>query len=160
MLPKVYIETTIPSYLTSRPSRDAYRASHQKITQSWWENRRNDFDLYVSQFVVDEAALGDAAAAKRRLEFLAPFPLLAITDEALRLTEALKAALRLPNDAGKDAAHIAMAAVHGMHFLLTWNCTHIANAELFGTIQEVCGRVNRNPPVICTPEELMGMSSL
>ncbi|HEY0548471.1 MAG TPA: type II toxin-antitoxin system VapC family toxin [Verrucomicrobiae bacterium] len=156
MKPKLYLETTVPSYLTARPSRDLIRAGHQQITREWWRARKVDFDIFVSQFVLDEAAAGDTEAAHDRLGVLQDFPLLDITEEVDELAAAFIKALALPAKAVTDAAHIAVAAVHGMHFLLTWNCTHIANAEMAVAIEQVCQAHHLACPVICTPEELMG----
>ena len=157
MNPKLYLETTVPSYLTAWPSRDLIRAGHQQMTREWWQTRRGGFDIYVSQFVLDEAAAGDAEAARERLAVLQGFPILDLTEEVADLAVALKTALALPEKAAADAAHIAIAAVHGMHFLLTWNCAHIANAEMFVVIEETCQKWGFACPVICTPEELMGV---
>jgi hypothetical protein len=154
--PKLYLETTVPSYLTAWPSRDLIRAGHQQITREWWRTRRGDFEIFVSQFVLDEAAAGDTEAARDRLEALKDFPLLDITPGVDELAAAFIKSLALPPKAVTDAAHIAVAALHGMHFLLTWNCTHIANAEMAVAIEEVCGENGLACPVICTPEELMG----
>ena len=156
MKARLYLETTVPSYLTARPSRDLIRASHQQITREWWEHRRTHFEVFISQLVMDEAGAGDPAAARRRLEVLSDFPLLDLTGEVFSLANALVDSLALPPKAATDAAHIALAAVHGMHFLVTWNCAHIANAELATEIQSVCGKHGFAAPVICTPEELMG----
>jgi predicted nucleic acid-binding protein len=156
MKPKLYLETTVPSYLSAWPSRDLIRAGHQQITREWWETRRADFDIYISQLVLDEAGAGDAQAARDRLEVLQTLPLLDLTAEVTDLASDLKSELALPPKAITDAAHIAIAAVHGMDFLLTWNCTHIANAEMFSQIELACKERGFNAPVICTPEELMG----
>ena len=147
----------MPSYLTAWPSRDLIRAGHQQLTREWWQTRRAGFDLYVSQFVLDEAAAGDAGAARERLAVLEGIPILDLTEEVAELAVALKSALVLPEKAAADAAHIAIAAVHGMHFLLTWNCTHIANAEMSVVIAATCQELGFACPVICTPEELMGV---
>lgn len=146
----------MPSYLTAWPSRDLIRAGHQQITREWWRIRRDAFDIFVSQFVLDEAAAGDTEAARARLQALQNYPLLDITEEVDELAAAFIKTLALPPKAVTDAAHIAVAAVHGMHFLLTWNCTHIANAEMAVAIEQVCGEHGLACPVICTPEELMG----
>jgi len=146
----------VPSYLTAWPSRNLIRAGHQQITKEWWQRRRAGFDIYISQFVLDESAAGDAEAARERLVALQGLPLLDLTDEVIDLAGALKASLALPEKAVTDATHIAIAAVHGMHFLLTWNCTHIANAEMFVGIEKACQERGFSCPVICTPEELMG----
>lgn len=157
MKSKLYLETTIPSYLAARPSRDLIRAGHQQLTREWWENRRNAFDIFISQFVLDEATAGDAQAAQARLDVLKGLPLLDITEEVGGLAAELMKALALPKRAATDAIHISLAAVHQMHFLLTWNCAHIANAEMAVVIESVCGRHGLSCPVICTPEELMGI---
>ena len=153
---RLYLETTVPSYLAAWPSRDLIRASHQQITREWWERRRENFEVFISQLVLDEAAAGDPAAARERLAVLTALPLLDLTDEVASLATVLVASLALPARAATDAAHIAVAAVHGMHFLLTWNCSHIANAEMAVAIERVCRDHGFTAPVICTPEELMG----
>ncbi len=155
MKPRVYLETTIPSYLTAWLSRDLVMAGHQRTTTEWWEGRRHDFDLFVSQFVLDEAGSGDPSAARRRLEALADVPLLDPTDDVYALADQLLTRVPLPANAAADALHIAIAAVNGMDYLLTWNCTHIANAELRPRIEMVCRDRGYEPPVICTPEELL-----
>jgi hypothetical protein len=155
--PKLYLETTVPSYLTAWPSRDLIRAGHQQITKEWWQTRRAGFDLYISQFVLDEVAAGDPEAARERLAAIQGLPMLDLTEGVAELAGALKTSLALPSTAVTDAAHIAIAAVHGMHFLLTWNCTHIANAEMALAIEKACQTQGFVCPVICTPEELMGV---
>lgn len=151
--PKTYIETTIVSYLTARPSRDLVQTAYQNITKDWWD-RRLAYDLRISQFVLDEATRGDSEAAARRLETLRGLPLLDLTDEAAALAVTLIANGGLPEKARVDALHVAVATVHGMTYLLTWNCKHIANATLRGRIQEICRFEGFEPPVICTPLEL------
>jgi len=155
MRPRVYLETTIPSYLTAWLSRDLVMAGHQRTTSEWWESRRHDFELFVSQFVIDEAGSGDPDAARRRLEALADVPLLDLSDDVYALADQLLKRVPLPASAAADALHIAVAAVNGMDYLLTWNCTHIANAELRPRIETVCRDCGFEPPVICTPEELL-----
>lgn len=156
---RLYLETTVPSYLTAWPSRDLIRAGHQQITREWWDRRLGQFEAFISQLVLDEASAGDPVAAQERLAVLGSLPLLDLNDEVVTLAQALVADLALPAKARTDAAHIAVAAVQGMHFLVTWNCTHIANAEKAGAIRSVCARMGYTAPVICTPEELMGDSS-
>ena len=151
---KVYLETTIVSYLTARPSRDIVRAAEQELTREWWKTREA-FDLYVSELVIDEAAAGDPAAAAHRLEALRGFPLLAMTPAAESLGRDLVRQAVVPPKAAIDALHIALAAVHGMDYLLTWNCSHIANATMRGRIEEVCRAAGFEPSVICTPMELL-----
>jgi hypothetical protein len=155
MKPRVYLETTIPSYLTAWPSQDVVMAGHQQTTKQWWETRRQDFELFVSQFVIDEASLGDPDAARRRLDALANMPLLDPGDDVYGLASALVARVPLPAKAAADSLHIAIATVNGMDYLLTWNCAHIANATLRGPIETVCRNSGYEPPVICTPEQLL-----
>ena len=155
MKPKVYLETTIISYLAARPSRDIIIAAHQELTNEWWENRRKRFDLFVSQLVIQEAKSGDKEAARKRLGLLEPIPSLELNDKAISLARILMNDA-IPPKAVEDALHIAVAAIHGMDYLLTWNCKHIANAEKEHAIATVCRSNNFEPPIICTPEELMG----
>lgn len=154
----VYLESTVLSYLAAAPSRDLLIAAHQHVTSEWWRTRRLGFDLYVSQFVLDEISRGDAEAAKRRLNAVKGISLLDITDDVFDLAAGLVASRIIPKKAGTDAIHIALAAVHSMDFLLSWNCKHIANAAIVRAVEAVCGMRGFQCPVICTPEELMGGS--
>ena len=155
MKPKVYVETTVISYLTSRPSRDLRVAAHQQATQDWWRDRRGAFDLYASQLVFQEASRGDEEAAKSRTGKLSRIVLLDATDEALALTETIVQRGLIPRAVAEDAAHIAIATANGMDYLLTWNLKHIANATVRSRIEALCRAKGYTPPVICTPEELM-----
>lgn len=154
MKPRVYLETTIPSYLTARPTRDLIRSAHQQVTREWWD-RRDRFDLFVSQLVLRECGGGDPTAAAARLAALDGIPLLEQPSEVAALSDALIERVPLPERAAADAVHIATAAVNGMDYLLTWNCTHIANAALRSRIEAVCRDAGHEPPVICTPAELL-----
>jgi predicted nucleic acid-binding protein len=156
MKPKLYMETTVPSYLTARPSRDLIIAGHQQITREWWQERRESFQIFVSQLVVDEVSAGDPAAVRERLRAIEDLPLLDITPEVEPLASALLKARVLPRKAATDAAHIALSAVHGMDLLVTWNCVHIANAVMAKAVAKVCEDNGFECPVICTPEELLG----
>jgi hypothetical protein len=153
--PKVYIETSVVSYLTAFPSRDIVVAAHQQITHAWWATK-GSFDLYVSEAVLAEAGAGDPDAAERRLAIVSQVPVLAITNEAADLAARLVDAGILPRKAFVDALHVAAAAVHGMDFLLTWNCSHIANARVRAKVEGLCRATGLQPPIICTPEELQG----
>lgn len=156
MAQRVYLETTIPSYLTAWPSRDLIIAGHQQITKEWWRTRRSEFELCISQFVIDEASAGDTEAAKERMAILRPLPLLDISEAVLRLASAILQSGVIPAKAARDAAHIAISAVHAIDFLLTWNCAHIANAQIVKEVQGICTTHGFLCPVMCTPEELMG----
>ena len=158
MKPKLYLETTIPSYLTARPTRDPLMAGKLVATKNWWQLRRNDFELFASQLVLDEAARGDAAAARRRSGILSRLPLLPITTEAIELAGKIQAMHLLPRGANDDVLHIATATVNEAHFLLTWNCHHINNGEILPAVQRLCVGLGYRFPVVCTPLELMGTS--
>lgn len=151
----MYIETTIVSYLTARPSRDLVQRAHQQLTRRWWQARRAKFDLYVSPPVVQEAAGGDPRRAQKRLAALKAIPVLEATPEAMQLAAALIGAGAIPKQAAGDAAHVAIATIHGVEYLLTWNCAHIANAAIRSNIERVCRSAGYEPPILCTPEELM-----
>lgn len=155
MKPKVYLETTVVSYLTAWPSRDLVRAAHQQITKEWWRSRRSEFDLFVSQIVLEEAGGGDVEAATERLKTIRDIPILELNREAISFSKELMKKTLLPEKASVDALHIAIAVFGGMDILLTWNCTHIANATLRTKIERFCRSKGLEPPVICTPEELL-----
>jgi hypothetical protein len=155
MKPTVYLETSIIGYLTSRPSRDLITAANQQLTHEWWNDHRESFDIFVSQFVIDECGEGDAGAAQERLDVLTDIRQLDTTEDVENVAVELVKQVPLPEKAGVDALHIAVATVHGMEYLLTWNCTHIANAALRPQIEAVCRSFGYEPPTICTPQELM-----
>jgi predicted nucleic acid-binding protein len=153
MSPRVYIETSVVSYLTSFPSRDIVVAAHQQITHAWWATRER-YDLYVSEAVLAEAGGGDSLAARRRLSALADVPVLMITGEVGDLAARFVDDGALQRKAFVDALHVAAAAVHGMDYLLTWNCAHIANAKIRARLGSLCRWHGLRPPMICTPEEI------
>lgn len=155
MKAKVYIETTIPSYLAARPGRDLLIAAHQQVTWEWWDSRRQDFELYISEVVLNEARAGDAVLAQRRLEILTGIPLLHLSDPVLEVARSLVSNGPLPPKASGDSVHIAAATVYGCEYLLTWNCRHIANAELQRRVRRIVQQLGYDLPAICTPEELM-----
>ena len=126
MAERVYIETTVISYLTARPNRDVVIAGHQQVTHDWWEARRNSYELCISQLVRKEAGAGDTQAAQERLEALKSRTLLATSDEALDLAKELIQAGALPAKAADDALHIAVAAMNGIPYLLTCECHNAA----------------------------------
>lgn len=155
MLPRVYVETTIPSYLTAWASRDIVRLAEQQLTRDWWADHRLDYNLVVSQFVLDECAAGDPQAAADRLAAIAVIPLIDVTGEGVALARELVAGMRLPPRAEEDANHVAVAAVHAVDYLLTWNCTHLANPALRRRVDRICQGRGFRPPVICTPREFL-----
>lgn len=155
MADRVYIETTVISYLTAQPNRDLVIAAHQQITHEWWDSRRTSYELCVSQLVLKEAGAGDAQAAQERLEVLKAMTLLATSNEALDLAKELIQTGALPLKADDDALHIAVAAMNGVPYLLTWNCRHLANATMRPFIESACNGKGVKAPIICTPEELL-----
>ena len=151
---KVYLETTIVSYLVAARSADLIQAAHQEATRNWWAGRSR-FELFVSRAVVTEASRGAPDAAARRMEALQGIPNLQFGRNVATLARRLMQSGTLPPKARLDAAHVAVAAVNGMDYLLTWNLRHLANAALRGKIEGVCRDAGTVPPIICTPEELM-----
>jgi hypothetical protein len=156
MKPKVYIETTIPSYLVANPSRDLLMAAHQELTHRWWREHREEFELFISDLVTRECKAGDPRMASKRIELLSGLPSLEIGPESLEIARSLISKGPLPTKAESDAFHIAVAAVNAMDYLLTWNMKHIANAAMRKTIEERCRDAGFEPPVICTPDGLLG----
>lgn len=154
MKSKVYIETTVVSYLAASPTSDLIQSAHQEITRQWWAERAR-FDLFVSRAVVAEARRGDVRAAARRLTALRRIPRLATGPGVVRLADALLRSGALPAKAQIDAVHVAVAAANGIDYLLTWNLRHLANATIRGKIEQAVRDAGMIPPIICTPEELM-----
>ncbi len=155
MNPSIYLETSVIGYLTSRISRDLVTAANQQLTREWWDEHRTNFDLFISQFVLHECGAGDSDAARERLEVITEIPELDVTDDAKALAKKLMTDVPLPDKAEIDALHVAVATAHGVNYLLTWNCRHIANAVLRRRIEAVCRDHGFEPPTICTPQELM-----
>ena len=152
----VYIETSVVSYLTARPTGDLLAAAWQKSTVDWWEIRNSRFDLYTPEVTIEEAGRGDLQAAARRLEALDGIAVLPITETVVELAVAFLHCGALPENAQADALHIAVSAAHGVDYLLTWNFRHLANAETRPVIRRVCTAHGCTSPEICTPRELMG----
>ena len=154
MKPRVYIETSVISYLTARPSNDFRAMSNQNVTLEWWELERPKFELVISEFVIAEASLGHPEAAQRRLAALAGLVELQATQAVKALGRELVTRNALPAVVEIDVLHVAIAAVNGIEYLLTWNCTHIANAHTRPKIEATCRALGYEPPIICTPKEL------
>lgn len=152
----VYIETSILGYLTARSTKNLILAANIEVTKDWWESRRNDFTLYISQVVLDEVTQGYPEIAAIRLEILQDFPLLDLNEAVRDLAAQFLVKTNLPSKAADDAVHIAAATVHGLDYLLTWNCKHIANAQIQKKLSAICLDFGYELPRICTPYELMG----
>jgi predicted nucleic acid-binding protein len=155
----VYIETSVISYLRQRPSSQVVMAAHQVLTHRWWNNERSNYELVVSQYVIDEASAGDAALAADRLQALDGIPVLPPAPEIPRIANEIMSRAILPPNAQVDALHIACVAHHRIQYLLTWNCKHIANAKILPRIRELLDQLGIPAPIICTPEELLGDDS-
>lgn len=151
----VYLETTVPSYLATRSSRDLVVAAHQQISRDWWDVAKDRFDLYVSEAVLDEIRVGDAAYAARRMELIAELGVLAFSGDVEDLIRAYHNQLGLVGSAAADLPHFAYAVAYNMDYLVTWNCKHIANGQVIKRLNTVNGELGRPTPVIVTPEELL-----
>ncbi len=156
MKKSVYIETSIVSYCASKPSRDIIIAARQQETQYWWENRIHDFEVFISELVFREASDGDSSVANKRIELIKEFQYLDLNEDSYSLAEYLIKKNTVPKEYPEDALHIAVASVHGVGFLLTWNFKHINNAERKLSIELSVNEYGYICPIICTPEELSG----
>ena len=155
---RVYIKTSVISYLTARPSKDSIKAACQQITRLWWEAGRASILAFISPYVVEEASAGDPNAALERINALRVLPVLPIAPEVLELAEFLLLGGGLPAKARLDALHIACATYHNIDVLLTWNCTHIANPTKLPVMRGLCAAKGYKLPELVTPFELMEAS--
>jgi len=158
--PTLYLETTVVSYVVVRPSRDVVALARQEITREWWTSRKDAFPIFVSPVVLEEAALGDPELARERLRVLDGFSILSASPHVEQLAATYLAELYLPERALRDAAHLAFACSYGLDYLLTWNCAHIANAEVRRHLAQVNLRLGITTPTICAPEELFGKEAV
>jgi predicted nucleic acid-binding protein len=156
MSESVYIETSILGYLTARATKNLIIAANVEVTRDWWESRRNDFTLYISQVVLDEVAQGDAEIAVKRLELVQDLALLELNEDVKKLATQFLLKSNLSPKASDDAAHIAVATIYGLDYLLTWNCKHIANAQIQKKLSQISVEFGYELPTICTPYELSG----
>lgn len=154
-MPSVYVETTIPSYLTAHPSRDLVIAAHQQITHDWWRNARDRFELYISEAVLNEIRGGDPDAAARRLAIVDDLPVLQLTDDVRNLVHEYDRRLGLGGRARADLPHLAFAVSYQMDYLVTWNCRHIANGEVIRRLLDANAELQRQTPLLLTPEEIL-----
>lgn len=151
----VYLETSVLSYYTARPSRDVVVIAHQEITRQWWEKALNEYEIFISQAVIDEASDGDPGASEERLKAMRDFQYLEINSKVGEMTEIYIAELKIPPKAVGDAVHIAIASIHEIDYLVTWNCSHIANGVIIKKLAEINTNYGVHTPVLCTPEELL-----
>jgi predicted nucleic acid-binding protein len=156
--PRIYVETSVISYLTARPSNDIINLSRQRASQMLWQ-AQDRFELVISAVVLNECRMGNARAAALRLACAQPLPVLATTDEALQLAMTLLRKRALPKDALADATHIAIAAVFEVQAIASWNFRHIASAWARSRIESALRDLGYNSPIIATPEELIEHSA-
>jgi predicted nucleic acid-binding protein len=155
---KIYIETSVISYLTARPNNDSIKTACQQITRLWWDTGRVAVSAFISPYVVEEASAGDPQAAKERIEALRTIPVLPTDPEIIELAEFLILGGGLPPKARLDALHIACASYHAIDVLITWNCTHIANPAKLPVMRGLCAARGYKLPEVVTPFELMEVS--
>ena len=155
MKPTVYVETSIISYLTGRPSRDLVVAARQEVTRQWWQNAGERFYLLTSPMVQEELSHGDPEAARLRLQAADGLPALPESDDVIRRVADLQANLGLPESALADIFHIAYSVVYEVDFLVTWNCAHIANPHVLRCLRDLAHEMAFFLPTIVTPDALM-----
>jgi len=155
MIKRLYIETTVVSYLTARPSRDLIISGHQEATHELWPSLTTDFESYISALVYEESARGDTFQAQKRLDALKPFAMLAVDDEARKLSEKIIAGKGIPAEFPEDALHIALAAVNGMEAIVTWNFAHLNNPFTRVMVRQIVENEGYVCPEICSPDELL-----
>lgn len=151
----LYLETTIPSYLVAKQSRDIIILAHQQLTREWWNGQRHLYEIFISQVVLDEIKWGDPEMANKRIEILQGIPMLEVNDEVENLTVRYFESLQFPSKAIRDAFHLAYAVVYEIDFLATWNCAHLANADVIFRLAKLNKAWGYETPIICTPEELI-----
>ncbi|HEY2292899.1 MAG TPA: type II toxin-antitoxin system VapC family toxin [Thermoanaerobaculia bacterium] len=143
MAETVYLETTIPSYLAGRPSRDLVIAAHQQITHEWWNRAQERFELFISEAVLEEIRAGDPAVATKRLGVVAGLPVLELRQDVRDLVRLYSDRLNFPPQAQADVLHIAFAVSYGLDYLVTWNCKHIANGYFIRRLLRINQEVRR-----------------
>jgi len=155
MKKKLYIETTVVSYYTGRPSRDIVISARQEETRGLWPSLLEDYDTCISALVYEEAKAGDSEAAQKRLEAIEPFPVLDVDEEAYNLAQTIIKEQAIPAEYPEDALHIALAATNGIDLIVTWNFAHINNPFKRMMIRQIVENSGYICPEICSPEELM-----
>lgn len=155
MRKRVYIETTVVSYLTARPSRDLVIAGHQEATRDLWLKLSVDYESYTSALVYQEAGRGDRDQARMRLAAIVPFRMLDIDDEARNQADRILVGGAIPTEHPEDALHLAVATVNGMDVVITWNFAHLANPFTRMMVRQVVENERYRCPEICSPEELL-----
>ena len=153
--PRVYLDPTVISYFVAAPSKNPQLALWQKESRRFWNDYQHRFAFVVSSTVLNEIRRGDAMQAKKRLAAVEQFTVLLKTPAAVALTQQLLAAGAVPESAALDAEHIAIATVHGVDYLVSWNHKHLVNVHQLRKINQVCESAGFRPALICTPTTLM-----
>lgn len=152
----VYIETSIVSHATAWPSADLATAVLQDEAKRWMDEQRPLYEVVTSQLVIDEAGMGDADAAARRLEMLDGILVLPANPDADAVADEIICRSLMPPNARIDALHVATAALAGVQYLLTQNCKHIANAHELPRVYRLLDELGLSGVLICTPIEFLG----
>lgn len=152
----IYLENSVISYYTSRPTSDPIVRVHHDITKNWWPIATKRYNTFISQMVIDEAAQGDPSAVKKRLEEIKDFIVLEITEDIRNLSKIYEVELKIPPKSIGDTVHLAVACLNNIDYLVTWNCTHICNGEIIKKLSKLNKKLDIHMPIICTPEQLMG----
>ena len=156
MREKVYIETSIISYLINKTNRDIIITAKQELTKEWWYEHKSDYDLFISDLVTEEISKGDSIYAEQRQKIIENIPILKVTEKALLIANSIISKKILPVKAADDILHISLAIANNIDYLLTWNCKHIANAHIIKTLETIAKSHKYNVPVLCTPIEILG----
>ena len=154
MKPRVYVETTVPSFYHEIRD-EAEMVARRDWTRQWWARATADCELVTSVPVVDELERGDFPNREECLRLLAPLPLLAVEPAVLEIVQTYIARRVMPRNPVGDALHLALASHHRCDFLATWNCKHLANANKFAHIRRVNTLLGLFVPSLVTPLELL-----
>jgi predicted nucleic acid-binding protein len=157
MKPRIYVETSVISYLTARPSRDPVNAVRQLQAKALW-NAQDRFSLVISPAVLDEAMQGHPAQAALRMQAIASLPVLGLSSEASYLAQLLLQRKALPSKALADAVHIAIATTHKIKVVASFNFRHLASVFARAKIEQTLRQLGYEAPHIATPEEILGVT--
>jgi len=156
----VYIENSVVSYYTSRPNPDPIIRSRQEITRKWWPMAIKRYNVFISNVVLTEARRGDISAATKRLEEIENFTKLEITTDVAELFQFYSDELKFSRKNILDAAHLAIACLNDIDYLVTWNCTHLCNAEIIKKLMKINDQLGVHTSIICTPEQLTEVNNV
>ena len=156
--PTLYLETSVISYYTAKDSNDPIVRGRQEVTRQWWNNHRGEFEIFITRFVLAEIQRGDPNAVLNRLDMIDGIESIKVGENVYDLADRLvQTGTALPAKARVDALHISAASIEGFDYLLTWNCTHIANAVLLPQVKKIVEAMGYVLPYICTPDQLLGV---